>query len=247
MGFAPELPAIAEFSTNEVMGHSADRLASAFNVSRQEQDDFARRSHGNAQMAQDNGHLSDVIPVKVPKVKEMVEKDNGIRVSTKDKLAKLKPAFVKPHGTVTAANASYLTDGASACLIMTEEKAKELGLKPKAYLRDFTYVSQDPKDQLLLGPAYAVPNVLGKAGLKLNDIDVWEVHEAFAGQILANLKALDSDSFCKNYIGLSGKFGAPTMDKFNLWGGSLSIGHPFGATGVRLAIHAANRLIKEDG
>jgi len=159
----------------------------------------------------------------------------------------LKPAFVKPHGTVTAANASYLTDGASACLIMTEEKAKELGLKPKAYLRDFTYVSQDPKDQLLLGPAYAVPNVLGKAGLKLNDIDVWEVHEAFAGQILANLKALDSDSFCKNYIGLSEKFGAPTMDKFNLWGGSLSIGHPFGATGVRLAIHAANRLIKEDG
>jgi len=245
--FAPELPAVAEFSTGETMGHSADRLGAAFNVSRQEQDDYAMRSHQLAHDAAKQGLLSDIVPFQVPGADSPVTEDNGIRVSTKDKLAKLKPAFVKPHGTVTAANASYLTDGASACLIMTEEKAKELGLKPKAYLRDFTYVSQDPKDQLLLGPAYAIPNVLGKAGLNLRDIDVWEVHEAFAGQILANLKALDSDSFCKNYIGLSEKFGAPTMDKFNLWGGSLSIGHPFGATGVRLAIHAANRLIKEDG
>merc|ERR1712127_201100 len=198
-------------------------------------------------MATKAGYLSDVITVNVPGKKAPVSHDLGVRVAPMEKLAKLKAAFIKPHGTITAANASYLTDGASACLIMTEEKAKELGLKPKAYLRNWAYVSQDPKDQLLLGPAYAIPNVLGKAGLNLKDIDVWEVHEAFAGQILANLKALDSDSFCKNYIGLSEKFGAPTMDKFNLWGGSLSIGHPFGATGVRLAIHAANRLIKEDG
>jgi len=245
--FAPELPAIAEFSTNEVMGHSADRLASAFNVSRQEQDDFARRSHGNAQMAQDNGHLSDVIPVKVPKVKEMVEKDNGIRVSTPEQMAKLKAAFVKPHGSVTAANSSFLTDGASACLIMTEEKAKELGLKPKAYLREFVYVSMDPKDQLLLGPAYATPNVLKRAGLKLSDIDVFEYHEAFAGQLLANMNALDSDYFCQNYIGEKEKVGRIPMEKLNNWGGSLSIGHPFGATGVRLAMHSAHRLVKEDG
>jgi len=145
----------------------------------------------------------------------------------------------------------WKTDGASACLITTEEKAKELGLKPKAYLRDFTYVSQDPKDQLLLGPAYATPRVfhfkhmciypfnnvnvfeqvLEKAGLQMKDIDVWEFHEAFAGQILANMKALDSDYFCKTYMGRSGKVGSPDMDKFNNWGGSLSIGHPFGATG----------------
>ena len=135
---SPELPAIAEFSTNETMGHSADRLAATFNVTRKEQDDFALRSHINAQKAQEAGYLCDVEPVKVPKVKKMVEKDNGIRVSPPEKLAKLKPAFIKPQGTVTAANASYLTDGASAALIMTEEKAKQLGLKPKAYLRAYT-------------------------------------------------------------------------------------------------------------
>ena len=100
-----------------------------------------------------------MIPFKVSGLNKVVDKDNGIRVSTREQLAKLKPAFVKPYGTVTAANASFLTDGASAALIMTEEKAKQLGLKPKAYLREFTYVSQDPKDQLLLGPAYAIPKV----------------------------------------------------------------------------------------
>jgi len=140
-----------------------------------------------------------------------------------------------------------LTDGASACLIMTEEKAKQLGLKPKAYLRNFVYVAQDPKDQLLLGPAYATPKVLASAGLSLQDIDVFEFHEAFAGQILANLKALDSDWFAQNYMGLKGKVGSIPMEKFNNWGGSLSIGHPFGATGVRLATTAANRLHKENG
>lgn len=178
----------------------------------------------------------------------VVDKDNGIRVSTPPQMAKLKAAFVKPHGTVTAANASYLTDGASACLLMTEEKAKQLGLQPKAYLREYTYVSQDPKDQLLLGPAYATPKVLDAAGLSMKDISVFEYHEAFAGQILANIKAMDSDWFCTNIMGRSkGKIGAMDMAKLNNWGGSLSIGHPFGATGVRLAMHTAHRLIKEDG
>ena len=245
--FAPELPGITEFSSNETMGHSADRLAAAFGVTRQEQDDFAIRSHTGAAKAQADGHLSDIVPVKVPKVNNMIEKDNGIRPSSKEQMAKLKPAFVKPHGTVTAANASFLTDGASACLIMTEDKAKELGLKPKAYLRQFVYVSQDPKDQLLLGPAYATPTVLKRAGLKLNDIDVFEYHEAFAGQLLANMNALDSEWFCQNYLGEKEKVGRIPMEKLNNWGGSLSIGHPFGATGVRLAMHTANRLVKEDG
>jgi len=162
-------------------------------------------------------------------------------------LAKLKPAFIKPHGTVTAANASFLTDGASACLITTEEKAKQLGLKPKAYLRNFTYVAQDPIDQLLLGPAYATPIVLEKAGLTMKDIDVWEFHEAFAGQIIANMKAMDSDWFAQKYMKRQQKVGSPDMNKFNNWGGSLSIGHPFAATGVRLAMHAANRMVREDG
>jgi len=243
----PELPAVAEFSTNEVMGHSADRLCTAFKVSRAEQDEFAMRTHSLAMKAQQDGNLSDILPYKVPGVAQTVTTDNGIRLSTPAQMAKLKAAFVKPHGTVTAANSSYLTDGASACLICTEEKAKAMGWKPKAYVRDFTYVSQDPKDQLLLGPTYATPKVLEQAGLKMSDIDVWEFHEAFAGQILANMKAMDSDFFAKEYMGRKEKVGAPDMAKFNNWGGSVSIGHPFGATGVRLLMHSANRLIKEDG
>lgn len=244
---APELPAIAEFSTNEIMGHSADRLAATFNVSRKEQDEFAHRSHSFAKEATENGKLIDRIDFKVPGVKDVVTADNGIRVTPMEKMAKLRAAFIKPHGTITAANASFLTDGASASLLMSEEKALEMGLKPKAYIKDYVFVSQDPKDQLLLGPAYATPKVLKKAGLTLNDIDVIEFHEAFAGQILANLNALDSDYFCQNYLKLDQKVGALPMDKFNLWGGSLSIGHPFGATGSRLAITAANRLKDENG
>jgi len=244
---SPELPAIAEFSTGETMGHSADRLAATFGVTRQEQDDFSMRSHGLAKAAAEAGLLSDIIPVKTPKGKDFVKADNGIRIVGAEKMAKLKPAFIKPHGTVTAANSSFLTDGASAALVMTEEKAKQLGLTPKAYFRAFTYVSQDPKDQLLLSPAYVTPVILKKQGLTLKDIDVLEYHEAFAGQILANLKAMGSDKFCQEHMGLKEKVGEVDMDKFNKWGGSLSIGHPFGATGVRLCMHAANRMIKEDG
>ncbi|GAA49884.1 acetyl-CoA acyltransferase [Clonorchis sinensis] len=243
--WTPELPAVAEFSTQESMGHSADRLAAAFRVSRQEQDDYAMRTHRLARKAADEGLLSDIIPVKVPGSATYIEQDNGIRPSTPDVMAKLKPAFVKPHGTITAGNASFLTDGASACLITTSERAKAMGWTPKAYLRDHVYISQDPKDQLLLGPAYAITRLLDRNGLTLKDIDVYEIHEAFAGQVLANLKALDSEYFCKNYLGRSTPVGTLPMDKLNLWGGSLSIGHPFGATGVRLVTTAANRLRAE--
>ncbi|TRY84481.1 hypothetical protein DNTS_035830 [Danionella cerebrum] len=234
---APELPAVAEFSTAEVMGHSADRLAAAFGVSRVEQDEFALRSHTLAKKAQDEGMLSDIVSFKVPG-KDYVSKDNGIRPSTMEQMAKLKPAFIKPHGTVTAANSSFLTDGASAVLIMSEDKALAMGYKPKAYLRDFVFVSQDPKDQLLLGPTYATPKVLEKSGLSLEDID---------GQIMANLKAMGSDWFAQTYMGRKTKVGVPPMEKFNTWGGSLSLGHPFGATGCRLVTTVAHRLQKEGG
>ncbi|XP_063967826.1 trifunctional enzyme subunit beta, mitochondrial-like [Lytechinus pictus] len=244
---APELPAVAEFSSNESMGHSADRLAAAFGVSRQEQDDYSIRSHTLADKATKEGLLTDRLTYIVPKTGKAVEADNGIRPSSEAQMARLKPAFIKPHGTITAANASFLSDGASACLIMTEEKALAMGYKPKAYLRDYVYVAQDPTDQLLLGPAYSIPKVLARSGLTLDDIDVFEIHEAFAGQILANLNALGSDYWCQNFLGAKSKLGAIPMDKMNLWGGSLSIGHPFGATGVRLATTSANRLEKEDG
>jgi len=241
-----ETPAVSEFSTNETMGHSADRLASAFGVSREEQDQFAYRSHCNAKRAQEEGKLKDVLKVFVPGRDEPVSRDMGVNPNL-EKSQKLKAAFVKPHGTITAANASYLTDGASACLLMSEEKALELGLQPMAYIRDHVYVAKDPVDQLLLGPAFSVDAVLEKAKINFKDINVWEIHEAFSGQVLANLKALNSDKFCQEHMGRKEKVGEVPMDKLNTWGGSLSIGHPFGATGVRLITQAAHRLKEENG
>jgi len=245
----PDLPAVAEFSTNETMGHSADRLCAAFGVTRSDQDEFASRSHNLADKASKMGYLQDrMTHYYVPGLNEPVTTDNGVRPSTPQQMARLKPAFIKgPQGTITAANASFLSDGASAALIASEEKAKKLGMTPKAYLRDYVFVSQDPKDQLLLGPAYSIAKLLSKTGLKLQDFDVFELHEAFAGQVLANLRALNSDYFCKNHIKINSTVGQIPMEKLNTWGGSLSIGHPFGATGVRLVITAAHRLQKEGG
>jgi len=164
-----------------------------------------------------------------------------------EKSQKLRAAFVKPHGTITAANASFLSDGASACLLMSEEKALELGLEPLCYIRDHVFVAQDPVDMLLLGPAFATNQLLEKTKMKFSEIDVWEIHEAFAGQVLANVKALGSDKFCQEKMGRDSKVGDIPMDKLNNWGGSLSIGHPFGATGVRLITQAAHRLREENG
>ncbi len=247
--FLPELPAIAEFSTGETMGKSADRMAARFGISRNDQDEFAMRSHHLAAKATAEGLLDEeLIPAKIPPKFSVVEHDNGFRADTSmERLAKLRPAFIKPHGTITAGNASFLTDGASASLIMEEQTALALGLTPKAYLRAYNYVSCDPGEELLLGPAYATPKVLDAMNLSLEDIDVFEIHEAFAGQVLAVLAALDSDDFAKNSLGKDAKIGAISMDKLNTLGGSLSIGHPFGATGVRLVTTAANRLIREGG
>jgi acetyl-CoA acyltransferase len=240
---APEAPAIANFATGEVMGHNADRLADRFGITRAAQDEFALRSHVNAAKAHADGIYADeIVPVDGNTM------EGGIRGDSKlEKLASLKPAFVKPYGTVTAANSSYLTDGASACLVMSEAKAKALGYKPKAYIREYMFVSQDPFEDLLLGPAYATYKLLKKAGLTLKDIDVIEYHEAFAAQVLANLAALDSDAFAKKNLPGYDKVGAVDMSKFNVHGGSLSIGHPFGATGTRLVTTVANRLIREGG
>lgn len=247
--FFPEAPAVAEYTTNRTMGMDCELLAGKFGIGREEQDHFAERSHQLAYKAQEAGLLAPhIAPVSVPPGFEPITKDNGIRPDTKfEKISKLKPAFSKPHGTITAANASFLTDGASATLIMTEEKAKELGLKPKAYIRQWAYTAQDLYNELLLGPAYAVSKVLEKSNMTLEDMDVIEFHEAFAGQILANIKALASDEFAKEKLGRDKAVGQVNMDKFNLWGGSLSLGHPFGATGGRMLMTTADRLIHENG
>jgi len=178
----------------------------------------------------------------------MIKRDNGIRSGTPiEKLAKLKPAFDRKHGTLTAANSSFLTDGSAVCLLMTESKAKELGLTPKAEIVDYCFTGQRLEDELLLGPAYAMSKVLDKAGLNLDDIDVFEIHEAFAGQVLTNIKCLANEQFCKTELNKEKPVGQIDMNKVNNWGGSLSIGHPFGATGARLLTTSANRLIEENG
>ncbi|MGM0459777.1 MAG: acetyl-CoA C-acyltransferase [Bacteroidota bacterium] len=243
----PEIPTIAEFSTGETMGESCDKMAAKYDISREEQDAYALRSHLKAAGAEDQ--LADeIFPVSLNGGSEIVKADNGIRGdSTPEKLAKLNPAFIKPHGTVTAGNASFLTDGASAGLVMDREFAFEHGYQPKAVLRNYSYVAKRPGDELLIGPAYAVPKVLDQMDLSLTDIDVFEFHEAFAGQMLTVLKALVSDKFAKERLGRKKAVGKVPYDALNNRGGSLSIGHPFAATGVRLVTTAANRLIEENG
>jgi acetyl-CoA acyltransferase len=246
---APDIPSILEFSTGLSMGQTAERLARRLNVTRAEQDEFAARSHQLAAKAHADGLYADQIaPVAPPPKFKPVLADNGVRGDTTiEKLGKLRPAFDKAHGTVTAGNSSYLTDGASAVLLMSEEKANELGFKPKAWLRSYAYVGSDPLEELLLGPAHAIPLALQRAGLELKDIDVWEIHEAFASQVLAVMKCLESAQFAREKFGRDKAFGRIPLDKLNLWGGSLSIGHPFGATGGRLAATMASRLKREDG
>jgi acetyl-CoA acyltransferase len=245
----PEIPSISEYSTGETMGESADKLAAAFDVSREAQDEYALRSHQLAAEGWSSGMLApEVLPVSVPPSFEPIVEDNGFRPDTNmEKLRSLPPAFVKPYGTVTAGNASFLTDGASAVLLMSRRAAQERGYAPRAVLRDYTFVAQDPGEELLLGPAYAVPRLLHRGGLRLEDVDVFELHEAFAGQVLAVLRALASDAFARERLDRSEAVGELPLQKLNIHGGSLSLGHPFGATGARLVTTAVNRLHAEDG
>lgn len=246
--FVPDAPAIAEYTTGKTMGVDCDILSAKYSVAREDQDRFALRSHTLAQKAIDDGILGqEITEVALPPKFTAIKQDNGIRVGKYEKLASLKPAFVKPHGTLTAANSSFLTDGAAVVLLMTEDKAKELGLKPKAYIHNYTFTGSDLKEELLLGPAYAISKVLKRANLELKDMDVVELHEAFAGQVLANIKCLASDEFAKEKLGRDKAVGEVNMDKLNIHGGSLAIGHPFGATGARLVTTVANRLQRENG
>jgi acetyl-CoA acyltransferase len=234
---APVTPAIAEPSTGETMGQSAERMAKENGISREAQDRWALRSHQRAAAGTQDGRLTqEIVPVYIPPdYSQFVDRDNGVRAdSSLEKLASLPPVFDKKYGSVTAGNASPLTDGASAVLLMSEEKAKSLGREPLGYIRSWAYSALAPSAQLLQGPAYAAPVALERAGVTMQDIELMEMHEAFAAQVLSNLQALDSDSFARKELNRTSKVGIPDESRINVMGGSIAIGHPFGATGGRL-------------
>lgn len=245
----PDPPAIAEFTTGESMGQACERLAKRLGIGREEQDAFAAASHQRAARATADGLLTrQIVPVTVPGSFRRVSVDNGVRGDTDEaKLAKLKPAFDRRFGTITAGNASFLSDGAAAVLLMSERKVSELGVEPLAEVVSSAVVALDPLEELLLGPAVAAPRALALAGLTLEEVEVVELHEAFAAQLLAVLKVLEDRDFCRERLGRPGAVGRVDRQRLNAWGGSLSVGHPFGATGARLLTTCGHRLRHEGG
>ncbi len=244
----PITPAIAEPSTGESMGESAEKMAKINGIPRDAQDQFALRSHRLAAAGTQDGRLTaEIAPLYVPPKFEAMTSDNGIRAdSSIEALAALKPVFDRKYGTVTAGNSSPLTDGASAVLLMSEERAKALGYEPMAYIRSYSYAALDPGEQLLMGPVLAAPVALARAGLTLADMDLIEMHEAFAAQVLSNLAGFVSREWAER-AGFSEPVGEVDRAKLNVMGGSLSIGHPFGATGGRILTTLCNELARRGG
>jgi len=238
-------PAIAEPTTGETMGEATERMAKENGISREAQDAWALRSHQRAAEGTNDGRLTaEIVPVYVPPDYEEVEpRDNGIREDTSmEQLRSLRPVFDREHGTLTAGNSSPLTDGASAVLVMSEERARELGFDDYARVRSYAFTALDPGWQLLQGPAYAAPLALDRAGIEMGDIGLMEMHEAFAAQVLSNLQALDSDEFAREELGRASRVGHPDEDRINVMGGSIALGHPFGATGGRVTTTLMNEM-----
>jgi len=247
---APVAPAIAEYTTGLTMGESAEKMAKENDISRRAQDEIALLSHQRAAAALADGRLAEqIVPVfPPPRYDKAVAADNGVRAdSSMEALTKLKPVFDRRYGTLTAGNSSPLTDGGSAVLLMSEERAKALGYTPLGYIRSYSFTALDPGSQLLQGPAYAAPAALEAAGVRLADIDLVEMHEAFAAQILSNMKAFASKKFAEQELGRSEPVGVIDFDRFNATGGSISIGHPFGATGARVVTQLLYELRRRGG
>ncbi len=245
----PIPPALKEPSTGLTMGESAEKMAKENGISREDQDIFAHRSHMLAAQAWADGRLrEEVMPVFVPPRYEAVDEDNLVRRDSElDAYAKLKPVFDRRYGTVTAGNSSPLTDGASALLLMTEKKAKALGLEVLGYLRSYAFSAVDPAQQLLMGPAYAAPLALDRAELKLKNMDLIDMHEAFAAQVLSNIQAFESDTFSQQKLGRDKRLGKVDWEKLNVSGGSIALGHPFAATGARQISQTLRELRRRGG
>lgn len=237
--FKPQLPGVSEPRTGLSMGQSCELMAKTWGISREAQDELALESHRKAAAAYDEGFYDDLV-VEFAGLK----RDNNIRSDTSlEKLAKLKPSFDR-NGTLTAGNSTPMTDGAAAVLLASEEWARARGLPVLAYLTYGKVAAVDfiNKEGLLMAPAYAVPRMLKDAGIRLQDFDIYEIHEAFEAQVLCTLKAWESPEFCRERLGLDAPLGSIDRGKMNLKGGSVAIGHPFAATGARIIATLAKQL-----
>jgi acetyl-CoA acyltransferase len=246
----PEEPGFSrEPATGEQMGEAAEKMAKLNAISREEQDAIALRSHQNAARAWSDGtYAAEVMTVIPPPYGEPVERDNIVRADTSpEALAGLRPVFDRKHGTITAGNSSPLTDGAAALLVMRESKAKALGYTPLGYLQSWAYAAVDPAWQLLMAPVFAAPIALERAGLRLSDMALVDMHEAFAAQVASNLQAMASKRFAEQHLGKSEAVGEIDPAKLNVNGGSIAIGHPFAATGARMVTSTLRELRKRGG
>jgi acetyl-CoA acyltransferase len=246
----PVTPALAEPSTGLTMGQSAEKMAKENGITREEQDLIAYRSHIRAAAAIEDGRLyAELCAVPIPpRYEQVVTSDRLVRPDTSmEALAALPPVFDRKYGTVTAGNSSPLTDGAAAVLLMAEERARADGYEPLAFLRSWAVSAVDPGGQLLMGPALAIPKALQRAGLTLDDIDLIEMHEAFAAQVASNIQALESDAWARDKLGEPARVGHVDPERLNVCGGSIALGHPFGATGARLTTTLSRELARRGG
>ncbi|MEZ9199545.1 acetyl-CoA C-acyltransferase FadI [Shewanella sp. 10N.286.54.B9] len=245
----PVPPAVAEYSTGLSMGQTAEQMAKTYNISRADQDALAHRSHTLATETWNAGKLAEeVMAAHVPPYKAFIDRDNNIRENSKlESYAKLRPAFDRKHGSVTAANSTPLTDGASAVLLMSEGRAKALGYTPIGYIKSYAFTAIDVWQDMLMGPSYATPMALKRAGMELEDLTLIEMHEAFAAQTLANMQMFGSKKFAEEKLGRNRAIGEIDMSKFNVLGGSLAYGHPFAATGTRLITQVCHELKRRGG
>ncbi|HEX2635480.1 MAG TPA: acetyl-CoA C-acyltransferase [Gemmatimonadales bacterium] len=244
----PVTPAVAEPSTGETMGQSAEKMAKENGITREAQDRLALMSHERAAEATADGRLpAEIAPWFGGRdMDQIVTTDNGIRSDTSlEALAALRPVFDRRYGSVTAGNSSPLTDGAAAVLLMAEEKAAALGYEPLAFIRSYAVAAVDPGWQLLMGPVYAVPRALERAGIAWAELGLVEIHEAFAAQVLSNVQAWDSEAWAER-LGLAAPVGRVDWECTNVMGGSIAIGHPFGATGARLVTTLATEMRRRD-
>lgn len=240
----PQAPSIAESATGKTMGQHAEMMARINRISRQQQDELTVLSHRNAARAREEGKTREEVMTVYPAPSyRPVSEDSFVRPETTvDKLAELRPVFDRTYGTLTAGNSSGLTDGAAMLLVMSQSKAEELGLTPLAAVTHWSTTALDPNDQLLLGPALCIPEVLDKAGLTLEQIDLLDIHEAFAAQVLSVIASLESPEFAKSYLGRETRIGQVDRERLNVNGGSVALGHPFGATGARMILGMAREL-----